>query len=130
MIARELFNATRGGAPLFKFFFTGPSLLSLSDDNGVTFSAPTAIYSPGTNAQTIDNLVQVTPNGNVYDFLHRYQCDAVRAEHRLCLLVEQGDQLEHAGLRARYPRRRGGQSGHGPARARRLHPVQRWRSIP
>jgi hypothetical protein len=68
MIARELFNATRGGAPLFKFFFTGPSLLSLSTDNGVSFSAPTAIFSPGTNAQTIDNLVQVTPNGNVYDF--------------------------------------------------------------
>ena len=68
MIARQLFNATRGGAPLFKFFFTGPSLLSLSTDNGVSFGPPTAIFSPGTNAQTIDNLVQVTPNGNVYDF--------------------------------------------------------------
>ena len=37
-------------------------------NNGVNFGTPTAIYSPGTNAQTIDNLVQVTPNGDVYDF--------------------------------------------------------------
>jgi hypothetical protein len=82
-IARELLNSKaggssvcepftkppcKGGAPSFKFNSTGPTLLSLSTDNGVTFSAPTAIYSPGTNKQTIDNLVEVTPNGNVYDF--------------------------------------------------------------
>ena len=82
-IARALINSTvggssvcapftkppcKGGAPFFKFHFTGPSLLSLSTDNGLSFAAPTAIFSPGTNAQTIDNLVQVTPNGNVYDF--------------------------------------------------------------
>jgi len=58
----------KGGAPFFKFNFTGPSILSLSIDNGQTFAAPQAIYSPGTNKQTIDNLVQVTPNGDVYDF--------------------------------------------------------------
>jgi hypothetical protein len=58
----------RGGAPFFKFNFTGPSMLSLSSNNGQTFAAPQAIYSPGTNRQTIDNLVQVTPNGVVYDF--------------------------------------------------------------
>jgi hypothetical protein len=58
----------RGGAPFFKFNFTGPSILSLSTDNGQTFAAPQAIYSPGTNKQTIDNLVQVTPNGDVFDF--------------------------------------------------------------
>jgi hypothetical protein len=82
-IARDLLNSTaggssvcapvhkppcKGGAASFKFNFTGPSLLSLTTDNGVSWSAPTAIYSPGTNAQTIDNLVQATPNGNVYDF--------------------------------------------------------------
>jgi hypothetical protein len=82
-IARELINSKvggssvcapfkkppcKGGAPFFKFNFTGPSILSLSTDNGVSFGAPTAIFSPGTNAQTIDNLVQVTPNGMVYDF--------------------------------------------------------------
>jgi hypothetical protein len=86
-IARQLLNSTvggsavcvgppplrpkppcKGGAPFFKFNFTGPSILSLSTDNGVSWSAATAIFSPGTNAQTIDNLVQVTPNGVVYDF--------------------------------------------------------------
>jgi hypothetical protein len=82
-IARELLNSNagasgvcvpftkppcKGGAPFYKFNFTGPSLLALSADNGATWKAPVAIYSPGTNAQTIDNLVQVTPNGDVYDF--------------------------------------------------------------
>jgi hypothetical protein len=50
------------GAASLKFNFTGPLIWSLSDDNGVSFGAPTAIFSPGTNAQTIDNLVQVTPD--------------------------------------------------------------------
>ena len=81
-IARKLLNSTvggssvcaprkppcKGGAPFFKFNFTGPSILSLSSDNGLSFGAATTIFSPGTNAQTIDNLVQVTPNGIVYDF--------------------------------------------------------------
>lgn len=82
-IARELLNSKagasavcvpfnkppcKGGAPFYKFNFTGPSLLALSADNGATWRTPVAIYSPGTNAQTIDNLVQVTPTGKVYDF--------------------------------------------------------------
>jgi hypothetical protein len=86
-IARKLLNSTVGGssvcapvhqppckggapfgAPAYGFNYTGPSLLSLSTDNGVSFGAPTAIFSPGTNAQTIDNLVQVTPDGVVHDF--------------------------------------------------------------
>ena len=60
----------KGGAPFYKFNFTGPSLLALSTNNGVSWSAASAIFSPGTNAQTIDNLVVVTPQppGNVYDF--------------------------------------------------------------
>jgi hypothetical protein len=58
----------KGGAPFYKFNFTGPSMLARSANNGVNWGTPTAIYSPGTNAQTIDNLVQVTPNGDVYDF--------------------------------------------------------------
>jgi hypothetical protein len=79
-IARELLNSAvgnssvchgppcKGGAPFFKFNFTGPSLLSLSTNNGASFKAPIPIVSTGTFQQTIDNLVQVTPNGNVYDF--------------------------------------------------------------
>jgi hypothetical protein len=82
-IARELLNSKaggssvcepftkppcKGGAPFYKFNFTGPTLLSMTTNNGATWRAPAAIYSPGTNKQTIDNLVQVTPNGDVYDF--------------------------------------------------------------
>lgn len=82
-LARELLNSKaggssvcepvtkppcKGGAPFYKFNYTGPSLLSLSTDNGAHWNAPAAIYSPGTNKQTIDNLIQVTPNGDVYDF--------------------------------------------------------------
>ena len=88
-LARELLNSKagassvcapfnkppcKGGAPFYKFNFTGPSILTISTNNGVSWGAPAAIYSPGTNKQTIDNLVQVTPlngdafAGNVYDF--------------------------------------------------------------
>lgn len=58
----------KGGAPFFKFGFTGPSFFSRSTDNGVTWSTAAPIYQPGTNAQTIDNIVQVLPNGNLRDF--------------------------------------------------------------
>jgi hypothetical protein len=82
-LARKLINSTvgassvcapvhkppcKGGAPVFKFNFTGPSLLALSTDNGQSWGKPVAIYSPGTGAQTIDNLVQVLPIGDVLDF--------------------------------------------------------------
>jgi hypothetical protein len=83
VIARKLLNSTaggssvcepftkppcKGGAPFFKFGFTGPSFLSRSIDNGVTWSTAAPIYQPGTNAQTINNIVRVLPDGNVLDF--------------------------------------------------------------
>jgi hypothetical protein len=80
VIARKLLNSAagnssvcvgppcKGGAPSFKFNSTGPTLLSLSTNNGVGFAPPATIVNTGTNQQTIDNLVQVTPNGTVYDF--------------------------------------------------------------
>jgi hypothetical protein len=58
----------KGGAPSFKFNFTGPTLLALSTNNGAGFAPPKTIVSAGTDRQTIDNLVQVSPNGKVYDF--------------------------------------------------------------
>ncbi|QCP52784.1 exo-alpha-sialidase [Trinickia violacea] len=82
-IARQLLNSTaggssvcapftkppcKGGAPAFKFNFTGPSFFSRSTDNGVTWSTAAPIYQPGTNAQTIDNIVRVLPDGNLLDF--------------------------------------------------------------
>ncbi|NPT59909.1 sialidase family protein [Paraburkholderia elongata] len=82
-IARKLLNSTagassvcepftkppcKGGAPFFKFNFTGPSFFSRSLDNGVTWSTATPIYQPGTNKQTIDNIVRVLPDGTLLDF--------------------------------------------------------------
>ena len=82
-LARKLFNSTagassvcapfnrppcKGGAPFYKFFFTGPSLLALSTDNGLTWGKAKEIYSPGTNKQTINNIVNVLPSGDVLDF--------------------------------------------------------------
>jgi len=67
-IARKLQNAAAGGAPVFKFNFTGPSFFSRSTDNGLTWSTAAPIYQPGTNAQTIDNIVRVLPDGTLRDF--------------------------------------------------------------
>jgi hypothetical protein len=71
VIARELaglLTAAAGGAPSFKFSFTGPTFLSTTADTGVTWSAARTIFDPGTNSQTIDNLIVVRPNGDVLDF--------------------------------------------------------------
>lgn len=46
----------------------GPTLLSRTTNNGVTWSKPATIYDPGPNNQTINNIVQVTPDGAVYTF--------------------------------------------------------------
>jgi hypothetical protein len=82
-IARKLLNSTaggssvcepftkppcKGGAPFFKFGFTGPTFFSRSTDTGMTWSTAAPIFQPGTNAQTINNIVRVLPNGNLLDF--------------------------------------------------------------
>jgi len=71
LIAQQLRSAAAsaaGGAPVFKFNYTGPSFFSRSTDNGVTWSTAAPIYQPGTNAQTIDNMVRVLPDGTLLDF--------------------------------------------------------------
>ena len=76
-IARELANSLaavcgqppcKGAAPVFKFNFTGPTFLSRTTDNGDHWSQAAPIFQPGVNAQTINNIVQVLPSGNVLDF--------------------------------------------------------------
>jgi hypothetical protein len=42
--------------------------LSTTADNGDTWSPARPIFQPGTNAQTIDNIVVVPPSGDVLDF--------------------------------------------------------------
>jgi hypothetical protein len=69
-IARNIVGLLRaaGGAPSTKFNFTGPTFFATTADNGNNWGAARAIFDPGTNAQTIDNLVVVPPSGAVYDF--------------------------------------------------------------
>jgi hypothetical protein len=46
----------------------GPTFLSLTADNGASWSRAASIYDPGVNAQTINNIVVVPPSGKVVDF--------------------------------------------------------------
>jgi hypothetical protein len=67
-IVKRLRTAAAGGAPVFKFTFTGPTFFSRTTDNGDTWSVAVPIYQPGNNAQTIDNIVEVLPTGDVLNF--------------------------------------------------------------
>jgi hypothetical protein len=67
-LAQRLRTAATGGGPFFKFTFKGPTLFAKTADKGVTWGPPTTIYDPGTNAQTIDNIVEVLPSGELLDF--------------------------------------------------------------
>ncbi|MBS0212365.1 MAG: exo-alpha-sialidase [Proteobacteria bacterium] len=44
-----------------------PATFARSSDAGVTWQAPTTIYDPGVNAQTIGNEIVVLPNGTLVD---------------------------------------------------------------
>lgn len=46
----------------------GPSYMARSSDDGATWEAARLIYDPGTNNQTIDNILVVLPNGMLVDF--------------------------------------------------------------
>jgi hypothetical protein len=48
--------------------FTGPTYFVRSVDGGRTWRPERLIFDTGPNAQTINNLVEVTPDGNVYVF--------------------------------------------------------------
>jgi hypothetical protein len=48
--------------------FTGPTLFTRTTDGGETWEEPRIIFDPGSNAQTINNLIEVLPNGHVIDF--------------------------------------------------------------
>jgi len=66
VIARTLVERVAGGA--FSANFTGPTFFSRTTDNGNTWSKAIPIFQPGLNAQTIGNIVQVLPDGDVLDF--------------------------------------------------------------
>lgn len=45
----------------------GPTVLTRSVDNGRTWSSPTVIYDPGTNSQTVGNVIALLPDGTLVD---------------------------------------------------------------
>lgn len=55
---------------VFGLGFKGPAVLSRTTDGGRTWSAPTVIYEPGGNNQTIGNQIVVAPDGTLYDFFN------------------------------------------------------------
>jgi hypothetical protein len=58
-----------GGSPAgFPTFFEGPAYFSRTTNGGDTWESPKKIFDPGPNAQTINNIVTVQPDGDVYDF--------------------------------------------------------------
>ena len=59
---------TAGAQALPAVQFIGPAYLSRTTNFGLSWEKPRIIFDPGDNAQTIDNLVVVPPNGNVIDF--------------------------------------------------------------
>jgi hypothetical protein len=57
-----------GSPPGIPTFFEGPVLFSRTINGGATWETPKEIFDPGSNAQTINNLVVVQPDGDVFDF--------------------------------------------------------------
>jgi hypothetical protein len=51
-----------------EIFFKGPALFTRTTNGGRTWTEPKIIFDPGPNAQTINNIIVVQPNGTVIDF--------------------------------------------------------------
>jgi hypothetical protein len=68
--------------------FKGPTLFTRTADGGGVWERPRVIYDPGPNAQTINNIIVVQPNGTVIDFFtHIYpngvtQIELLRSKNR------------------------------------------------
>jgi hypothetical protein len=54
----------------------GPTIFARSTDAGQTWETPRAIYDPGTNNQTISNLIVVEPNGTLVNLFLELHADA------------------------------------------------------
>ncbi len=48
--------------------FTGPTYFTRTTSGGLSWEPEKMIFDPGRNAQTINNLIEVLPNGTVIDF--------------------------------------------------------------
>ena len=60
--------AASGKAQQAPVFFKGPTYFVRTVNGGNSWETPKKIYDPGANAQTINNLVLVRPNGTVVNF--------------------------------------------------------------
>ena len=64
-----------------EIFFKGPTLFTRTTNGGKSWKEPRIIFDPGPNAQTINNIVVVRPNGTVIDFFtHIYSNGTARIE--------------------------------------------------
>jgi len=72
LMARARHNALKSAAKaattLPAVQFVGPAYFSRTTNFGFSWETPKIIFDPGDNAQTINNLVVVTPDGAVIDF--------------------------------------------------------------
>lgn len=60
--------ASVGARQSAEVFFKGPTYFARSKDGGLTWRGAKEIYDPGGNSQTINNLIEVLPNGTVVNF--------------------------------------------------------------
>ncbi len=58
-----------------QFGFTGPTYFARSVDGGKTWRSERLTFDPGPDAQTINNLIEVTPRGDVYNFFTHILAD-------------------------------------------------------
>ena len=88
-VARQIVGllqaSAAGGAPVFKFFFTGPTFFAMTSDDGDNWSAARSIFDPGTNAQTINNITVVPPSGTVFDFFTSINVSGCTSSTTLCI---------------------------------------------
>jgi hypothetical protein len=67
--ARDRLRKLRSGGPINPAtIFTGPTYFSRTTNGGASWEPEKMIFDPGNNAQTINNLIAVHPNGTVINF--------------------------------------------------------------
>ena len=64
--------------------FKGPTLFTRTANSGRGWERPRMIFDPGPNAQTINNIVLVQPNGTVIDFFTHIFSDGTINIELLC----------------------------------------------
>jgi hypothetical protein len=66
--AKQLRRMAASGRQPTVVFFEGPIFFTRTTNGGQNWEQPRELHDPGPNAQTINNLIEVTPAGTVIDF--------------------------------------------------------------